>query len=659
MPPVRYLRRVKALLRHGGLLVMLAGHASYACTDSPLTVMLQGDDIASIAKAITDAGGTVTHQLPIVNAIGATLLRPQLDRVTDTTTGITRVIDDLAWEPDTPLLTQDGCGLVGSIELHWSRSEATWELFNKGDEALTLDRLTLELNDGIPALLTAAVDERPLELQQTTTPEGGRQLALQQTIGAGEYLRISLTFAIPPDNQDTLRKAISLRASAGADCETRLPPRYDDYARDSYFAEVSGAAKLHSHGITGKGVTVAVLDSGLWEDNSELALNTHGEHRVIARFDAIKGTEVDVAFDESGHGTHMTSVLARSAPVTRPGATNPSYRGIAPDTSIVVVKAFGESGEAGFLDLIRGVQWIVDNRERFNIKVLNLSFAARPRWPYWEDPVNQALMRAWQAGIFIAAAAGNEGPEPMTVGSPGNLPYLMTVGAFTDSWTENTRDDDYIPDFSSRGPTPTGHIKPDLVAPGGHMAGYVRPGSTLEKQFPEYVLGTGEFVMTGSSQATAVVSGLAALMLQLEPELSNNNLKCMLITSAEPAISEDGRLAYSPFTQGEGRASVLRAITIGDKSCEQNLLNLEEDITGRDHYQGPAVFSDQAPPSLPGAETLVAEPPTQEGPVPGLRWGIREHLERLDSQPPTYPINWPLRFEVEQERMRKVAEQTP
>lgn len=657
--PVRFPRSVKAGLRYGGLLAMLATPSSHANDDAPLLVMLQGDDIAKIAEAVTRAGGTVTHRLPIISGIGATLMRAQLDQVTATTGGITRVIDDLAWEPDTPLLIQDGCGLVGSIELRWSGAEATWVLFNKGEEALTLDQLTLDLSNDAAALLTASIDGRPLEMQQTTTPEGAQRLAMRQAIAAGEQRRISLTFTIPPNNQPDIRNTISLSASAGFECETHLPPRYENYAQDSYFAEVSGATRLHSHGITGKGVTVAVLDSGLWEDNPELALNTRGQHRVVARFDAIKGSEVDVAFDESGHGTHMTSVLARSGPVTRPGAIKPGYRGIAPDASIVVVKAFGESGEAGFLDLIRGVQWIVDNRERLNIKVLNLSFAARPRWPYWEDPVNQALMRAWQAGIFIAAAAGNEGPEPMTVGSPGNLPYLMTVGAFTDSWTEDTRDDDYIPDFSSRGPTPMGHIKPDLVAPGGHMAGFVRPGSTLETQFPEYVLGTGEFVMTGSSQATAVVSGLAALMLQLEPELKNNDLKCMLITSAEPAISEDGRLAYSPFTQGEGRASVLRAITIGAKSCEQSQLSIEKDIAGRDHYQGPAVFSDEAPPSLPGAETLIAEPPDEEGPIPTLRWGISEHLERLDSQPPAYPINWPLRFEVEQERMKKVAEQTP
>ena len=322
----------------------------------------------------------------------------------------------------------------------------------------------------------------------------------------------------------------------------------------------------------------------------------------------------------------------------------------------MAVKAFGESGEAGFLDIVRGIQWVVEQREPLGIQVLNLSFAARPRWPYWEDPVNQALMRAWKAGIFIVAASGNEGPDPMTIGSPGNLPYLLTVGAATDSWTEGSRDDDYIPDFSSRGPTPLGHIKPDLVAYGGHIAGITQPGSTLARDFPEYFLSTGEFVMTGSSQAAAVVSGLAALLLQLEPTLGNDELKCMLKTTAEPAIVADGRLAYSPFQQGDGLISVQRALTIGAAQCEQQALNLDSDIAGIDHFQGPAIFSADSPPALPGQTELIALPAEEEGPIEGLRWGVRAHLERLtEPSMADGPIDWVAIYAQEIERMRKAA----
>jgi hypothetical protein len=323
------------------------------------------------------------------------------------------------------------------------------------------------------------------------------------------------------------------------------------------------------------------------------------------------------------------------------------------------VKAFGKSGEAGFLDIVRGVQWIVDHRERFNIRVLNLSFAARPRWPYWEDPVNQALMRAWKAGIFITAAAGNEGPEPMTVGSPGNLPYLLTVGAATDSWTESDTRDDYIPDFSSRGPTPTGHIKPDLVAMGGHMAGIIRPGSSIARDLPEYDVSSGDFVMTGTSQATALVSGLAALLLQIEPDLENNELKCMLVSSAKPAIEEDGRYAYSPFTQGAGLIDLQRALTIGDRDCEQAGLNLEAEISNRDHFAGPAIFNEGADPTLPGQSQIISDRRSEKGYSPSRRWGIAEHLQRLQEKPSGAVIDWPAIYAEEQRRISNLATQSP
>ena len=99
----------------------------------------------------------------------------------------------------------------------------------------------------------------------------------------------------------------------------------------------------------------------------------------------------------------MTSILAQSRAITRPGADPGAWRGVAPDARLVVVKAFSREGQGGLLDIVRGVQWIVDHREEYGIRVVNLSFAAKPRWPYWQDPINQALMRA----AFLACAASS------------------------------------------------------------------------------------------------------------------------------------------------------------------------------------------------------------------------------------------------------------
>ena len=273
-------------------------------------------------------------------------------------------------------------------------------------------------------------------------------------------------------------------------------------------------------------------------------------------------------------------------------------------------------------------------------------------------------MKAWASGITIVAAAGNEGPEPMTIGSPGNLPYLITVGAVTDSWTVDTRDDDYVPDFSSRGPTPNAHIKPDIVAPVGHMTGITRPGSTLTKEYPEYLLRTGEFVMTGTSQASALVSGMVSLLLQLEPDLSPNDVKCKLLSSAELAINKDGLLAYSPFQQGNGYASVTRAITLGQRGCGNEGLDIQKDMAGIDHFQGPGIILDDGSTSLPGLQDMYRGEPTEKGLSSSRKWGVKAHIERDNhdigeddpNQPP--PFDWESAYQDEHFRIKELSRGT-
>lgn len=643
-------------MRCGAVALLLAQALTcQADADKPLLVMLQDSDLDPVRALVAELGGQITHELPIIDALGVSLSQQQLDELLTRAPDIDRVIDDLAWEPDPGILSRDGCALAGGLELSWRDATATWTIYNKGEAPIALESISVNWPEYLGALGRVSIGDLAL---QRSTPNH-YVLAESRKLAAHSSQSVALRFDAAPDDPHRVQSQVALSLAAGEDCDIELVPSYTAPDSDSYFPTVSGAALLHSHGVTGDGVAVAVLDSGLWEESPELSLDTRGAPRVVGRYDAINDKVVDQAFDESGHGTHMTSVLARSGATTRPDAPQPSYRGIAPDADIVVVKAFGESGVAGFLDLVRGVQWVVENRERLDIKILNLSFAARPRWPYWQDPLNQALMCAWEAGIFIVAAGGNEGPDSMTIGSPGNLPYLLTVGAFTDSWTESNRNDDYIPDFSSRGPTPLGHIKPDLVAPGGHITGITRPGSSLARQFPEYFLSSGEFVMTGTSQAAALVSGLAALILQLEPDLNNDELKCMFRTSTEPAIDLDGRLAYTPFAQGEGMVSLQRALTLGRKDCDQDNLDLAAELADETHFQGPAVFTPDDPPTLPGSDLLISDQEPDKGPSLNRRWGVIDHLERLETVPDPFPFDWFAVYEEEQRRIKAMAENSP
>lgn len=607
--------------------------AADASASETFRVMLQGDSNEAYARIIQDAeaaGAAISHRLPVINAIGAQVSMQQLHRITDSP-AVSRVIDDLDTAfPDAEEPAQHGsCGAAASLELIYRESAVHWRLYNKGDNTLELRDLSVTGPESLGPprsifwageLMVPQEDAATAEHHSTTiAPSKPRLITAQGNI------ELSLVFDVTPNANAHPQHDFSLEARFGDDCSAELIPGYPDNSGDSYYPTVTGADLLHRHGITGEGVTVAVLDSGLWEVDA-LSLDTRGRSRVLARYDAVADL-ADQSFDESGHGTHMTSIIAQSRRANT--AERGSFRGIAPDVDLISIKAFGADGQGDFLNIVRGLQWVYDNREKYNIQVLNLSFAARPRWPYWLDPINQAVMRLWQAGVVVVAAAGNEGPDSMTIGSPGNLPYIITVGSVTDSWTTDTEDDDYIPDFSSRGPTPSGHIKPDIVAPGGHMSGITRPGSTLHQEFPEYLLSSGDFVMTGTSQSTAVVSGLIALLLQINAKLSPDDVKCMLTSSANPAINIDGRLSYSPFQQGSGYVSIHRAITLGTTGCGNAEMNIDRDIARVEYFQGPAILDDIANPTLPDLDLLYDGSVTDKGQSAIRRWGVKAHVERL------------------------------
>jgi len=207
-----------------------------------------------------------------------------------------------------------------------------------------------------------------------------------------------------------------------------------------------------------------------------------------------------------------------------------------------------------------------------------------------------------------------------------------------------------------------GHIKPDFVAPGGHITGLVPPDSTLALENPNYLLKTGEFVSTGSSQSAAVVSGMAALLISARPELSNDEIKCLLVTSAEPAISRDGRLAYSPFIQGSGSANVARALTLGDTRCAQSTLEIDSAISGKEKLEGPATRDTEGAPSLPNVDNLLSPEEPSRGLSDDRRWGVKAHLERLDPEKDAPQANgvlfdWGSVYEREAKKIRALSEE--
>ena len=245
----------------------------------------------------------------------------------------------------------------------------------------------------------------------------------------------------------------------------------------------------------------------------------------------------------------MASVTARtspgSSPATRAPATGvaPEYAGgIAPGARLVNVRVLGADGTGYTSDVIDGIEWVVANRARYNIRVINLSLGHPVTEACATDPLCEAVNQAVQAGIVVVVAAGNAGQTPDGrailggISSPGNSPYAITVGALN-TWGTVDRSDDTVATFSSRGPTAYDlAVKPDVAAPGTKILSLQADGAYLPAMYPSiHVAGSGNnayMYLSGTSLAAPIVSGGVALLLQGSPHLSPAQVKFALQSGA-------------------------------------------------------------------------------------------------------------------------------
>lgn len=361
----------------------------------------------------------------------------------------------------------------------------------------------------------------------------------------------------------------------------------DDPAPASDYPDLIGADMVWQAGVTGEGVTVAVVDTGL-SNHPGLLKKVNGVklNRLAAWADFVEDTASPT--DPNGHGTHIAGIVA-NAQVGPDGEWN----GVAPGVRLVGVRVLDENGYSSYEKVVQGIQWVIENKDNYDIKVMNLSLVSPAEVPYWVDPLNQAVMQAWAAGITVVVAAGNAGPEPMSISVPGNNPYVITVGAFTDNFTPDDWSDDYLTPFSSAGPTMDAFTKPDVLAPGAHMVSTMSKHSTLAEGHPESSLSHKYFWMAGTSQASAVVSGLAALTLAQNPDLTPDQVKYRLMVTAFPWIDLEEDLAlYSLWQQGAGRVNAPDAV-FGDIDGSANFgLNVNADLANEEHFVGYTYFDD-------------------------------------------------------------------
>ena len=339
----------------------------------------------------------------------------------------------------------------------------------------------------------------------------------------------------------------------------------------------SNADQAYQMGLTGAGVGIAIIDSGIYA-HPDLAGRIVYSQSFIAKTNA----------DDYGHGTHVAGIAAGSGAMSTGAQYTQSFRGVAPGASLIDLRVLDANGMSNDSVVIAALDKAISLRSRYNIRVINLSLGRPIYESSAHDPICAAVAAAWKSGIVVVVAAGNLGRNGYgTVLSPGNSPYAITVGAMKSEGTPQ-RSDDLIASYSSKGPTWIDfEAKPDIVAAGNLVGSLLAPGSTLSKDYPGNVIPASAymlpgysappayFTLSGTSMATPVVSGAAALLIQSNPGLTPDLIKARLMKTASKtfpltsvAVDSTTGMAYTStydmFTVGAGYLDIYAALNNHD-----------------------------------------------------------------------------------------------
>lgn len=288
--------------------------------------------------------------------------------------------------------------------------------------------------------------------------------------------------------------------------------------------------QLKQSGLTGKDVTIAVIDTGI-HPHQDL------QGRIAGFKDFINNRTAP--YDDNGHGTHCAGDAAGNGLLS-----NGKYQAPASEAKVIGVKVLDKMGSGSLSTVISGIEWCIQNQSMLNIDILSLSLGSNATQSAEDDPVVKAVEKAWDNGMVVCVAAGNSGPSEQTIASPGISPKVITVGAANDNNTVD-RSDDTVADFSSRGPTIDGIMKPDLLTPGVNIISLRSPRSFLDKTNPQARVDSNYFSLSGTSMATPICAGVVAQLLQKDPNLSPDQVKQQLISACED-------LGQPPNVQGHG-----------------------------------------------------------------------------------------------------------
>lgn len=263
---------------------------------------------------------------------------------------------------------------------------------------------------------------------------------------------------------------------------------------------------------TGKNIGIAVLDTGIFPHIDF----TYPQNRIFAFRDFVNRQKRP--YDDNGHGTHICGICSGNGYYSKR-----KYAGIAPCSHLIVGKILDREGNGNISSILDAIRWVIDTKDFYNTRILNISVGTESNEDVSEDSILvRGVNEAWDAGLVVVAAAGNNGPAPMSVTAPGISRKIITVGA-ADDYKHIYIKGKKISNYSGRGPTQECIQKPDVVAPGSNI---VSCSNQINK-------GPGYTERSGTSMATPIVTGAIALLLEKYPSMTNKDVKLRLRSSCD------------------------------------------------------------------------------------------------------------------------------
>ncbi len=294
----------------------------------------------------------------------------------------------------------------------------------------------------------------------------------------------------------------------------------------NYFLDTLNVRPVWDMGLRGNGVTIAVIDSGI-SSSADFCC-------VVEREAFNKDLQ---PMDNNGHGSHVAGIAAGNG-----SQSNGLYTGIAPNANLISLNVSNSEGMAYESDTVAAMQWALDNKDAYNIRIVNLSINAAHEVSYHASAMDAAAEMLWFNGVVVVTAAGNmdasTGYDPV-ITAPANDPFVITVGSSDEKGTSKTKDD-VIAMFSSYDETIDLVLKPDIIAPGKDIISVLASNSDWSKDHADRVVDGKYFRASGTSMAAPMVAGAVALLLQDEPNLTPDQVKYRLLATA-------GRVGKAPY----------------------------------------------------------------------------------------------------------------